>query len=185
MTDPKPLSYKQKAFIEAYLETWNASEAARRAGYAHAWQAGSRMLRNVEVKAEIEQRLGEMAMSANEVLARLSEQARVSMKDFVLPGTANLDVAALQAKGHLVKSISHTRYGVRIELHDGQAALIQMGKAHNLFVERHELSGPNGGPIKTDDDGRFDRALSALAEALREIVPGTGAKQDGDVGSTE
>lgn len=78
------LTTKQRVFVEEYLTCWNASEAARRAGYAapHNIQ-GPRLLSNVSIQTEIQRRLAEKAMSANEVLARLAEHARGSMGDFL------------------------------------------------------------------------------------------------------
>lgn len=37
--------------------------------------------------------------------------------------------------------------GLKIKLHDKRAALVDMGKHLGIFVERHEHSGPDGGPI--------------------------------------
>lgn len=43
------LSPRRLAFVQAYAATGNATEAARRAGYAHPTQQGSRLLRCVDV----------------------------------------------------------------------------------------------------------------------------------------
>ena len=52
----------QKAFADYYLETSNATESAKKAGYSEktAYSQGQRLLKNVEVKAYIEERLGEI-----------------------------------------------------------------------------------------------------------------------------
>jgi hypothetical protein len=61
----------------------NGSEAARRAGYTgKADVIGSRLLGDVSIKARVEQRVNEIAMSADEVLIGLSEQARGDIGEF-------------------------------------------------------------------------------------------------------
>lgn len=136
------LSPKQQIFIEAYLETWNATEAARRAGYADAGirVAGHRMLTNANVAAEIRLRIAERTMGADEALVRLAEQARAAYSAYIT-AAGTVDVARLVAdgKGHLIKAIKETQYARNIEFYDAQAALIQIGKHHKLFVD-----GPSG-----------------------------------------
>jgi phage terminase small subunit len=82
-TAPGELSQKQLAFVESYLTTWNATEAARRAGYAHPNKQGPRLLVHEGIRAVISARLAALRMSADEVLARLSDQAAGSMADFL------------------------------------------------------------------------------------------------------
>ncbi len=56
------LNAKQKAFVDAYLRTRNATQSAITAGYssASAHVNGPRLLENASVKAEIESRLSEV-----------------------------------------------------------------------------------------------------------------------------
>ncbi|NIO43164.1 MAG: terminase small subunit, partial [Burkholderiales bacterium] len=74
------LTNKQRAFIESYLQCWNATQAARDAKYegndVTLASVGYENLRKPQIRERIKQRLNTMAMSADEVLARLSEQAR-------------------------------------------------------------------------------------------------------------
>lgn len=142
------LKAQQQAFVEHYLETWNAAEAARRAGYSAktARQQGSRLLTKVDVRQAIEARLAGLSMGANEVLARLTDQASASMEDFVNPeklGVRVVDLkrAADRGKLHLVKKVTETQHGLSVELHDPQVALIQLGRALGLFVDKTEHSG--------------------------------------------
>lgn len=142
------LRVQQQAFVEHYLETWNASEAARRAGYSKktAGQQGHRLLKNVEVRRLIEARLAELSMGPNEVLARLTEMATSSMEDFINPDKLGVRVvdlkrAAERGKMHLVKKVAETQHGLAIELHDQQAALVQLGRFHGLFIDKQEHSG--------------------------------------------
>lgn len=148
------LTKKQQVFIENYLITWNATESARRANYAYPNVEGPKNLVNPSIKAEIEARLSEMKMSADEVLTRLADLARVDMSDFItfedgirLP-FVDLKKAKDAGKLHLVKKIKYNAQGhLEFELHDPIAPLLNVGKAVGLFADRVEHSGPGGGPI--------------------------------------
>lgn len=142
------LSKKQQAFVEHYLREWNATRAALLAGYAErsARQQGSRLLSNDDIQAVIQARLDELKMSADEVLLRLADQARATMDDFIDPERKDVDLvrAAERGKLHLVKKFSRSTgktETVTIELHDAQAALVQIGRHHKLFTDRTEIPG--------------------------------------------
>jgi phage terminase small subunit len=136
------LNDKQQAFVEAYLATWNASEAARQADYAKPGQQGHRLLKNVEIEAEIKQRIAEKAMTADEVLVRLAEQARNEHGAYIsTSGAIDLRRLIADGKGHLIKGIKRTQFGDNIEFYDAQAALVHIGKHHGLFTDKVEHSG--------------------------------------------
>lgn len=148
------LTHKQQAFIDAYLSCgFNASEAARRAGYrGKANVTGARLLANVSISAEIKRRVKERAMSADEVLARLAEQARGTIEDFLTAqGHLSLQKARQAGKMHLLKRLRRRRDGWALELYSAQAALIVIGKAHKLFTRWIEITGENGQPIHVAD----------------------------------
>ncbi len=135
------LNNKRRIFIEEYLRTWNASEAARRAGYAHPGSQGHRLLKNVEIEAEIQRRLNELKMGADEVLIRLSGMARADISEFI-NDYGGIDWDKVRAQGYLIKKIRHNRgKNSEIELHDAQSALQLIGKHHKLFTDRVEHSG--------------------------------------------
>jgi hypothetical protein len=91
--------------------------------------------------------MAEHAMPADEVLARLAEQARGTMAAFLKtnadgePTGFNLGP---DTPPHLIKKVSFTDKGVAFELYDAQAALVQIGKVHGLFTDRTEHSGTIG-----------------------------------------
>lgn len=76
--ESKPLTRKQRVFVAEYLKTWNASEAARRAGYSEktAYAIGSELLRKPEIKAVVDACLSEIQMSTDEAIARNTEIGR-------------------------------------------------------------------------------------------------------------
>ena len=141
------LTGKRAVFVEEYLRTRNASEAARVAGYAHPGAEGYRLLKIAEIADEVSRRTSELAMSADEVLLRLADQARGNMADFVtfVEGVRvpilDLSKAERVGKMHLVKKLKYTADGgVEFELYDAQAALVQLGKVHKLFTDKQDVT---------------------------------------------
>lgn len=144
------MNAQQERFIEAYVETRNASEAARRAGYSAktARQQGSRLLTKVAVQAALAERLTPI-ITSDEVLERLTSHARGTMANFIdVDDSGNVRVSLKNAKAygqlHLIKKIKTTRRvseeytetTVELELYDAQAALVQLGKYYRLFTDR-------------------------------------------------
>jgi phage terminase small subunit len=149
------LTTKQKAFVHHYLACWNASEAVRRMDYkgTNADVIGSEYLVKPGIQAAIQSRLSELKMSADEVLTRLTEHARGSIASFLVTNDTGAPTGFNLAPDrplHLVKKVSITDKGISFEIHDSQTALALLGKAHGLFTDRVEHSGPNGGPIRTE-----------------------------------
>ena len=89
------LTEKQKRFIDYYIETGNASEAARRAGYSEktAGWIGQENLQKPTIKAAIDARLKELEdkriAKADEVLQFLTSALRGEVKEerVVVEGT--------------------------------------------------------------------------------------------------
>ena len=81
------LTEKQKAFADAYIETGNQTEAARRAGYSSktAYSIGNENLKKPEVSAYIKERMAELeaqrVASADEVMRFFSSVMRGEVKD--------------------------------------------------------------------------------------------------------
>jgi phage terminase small subunit len=136
------LNKRQRLFIEEYLACWNATEAARRAGYSRAAWMGWHNLKHPVIHDEIQRRLDERAMAANEVLALLADHARGSFADFLVRDPQNnlilldLDKAELRGKLHLIKKITIGKESINLELHDAQNALVQLARYHQLLSDR-------------------------------------------------
>ena len=149
------LTNKQRLFIDAYLECFNATEAARRAGYrgnnVTLGAVGYENLNKPQIALHIKKRLSESAMSADEALSRLAEMARSDMGDFISydsdTGDFIIDWQAARGRTHLIKSIKHTAHGIAIELHDSQSAIDKILKAGGEYVQKHELTGAGGEPL--------------------------------------
>lgn len=157
-TQLKTPTKKQRVFIEEYLRCWNASEAARRAGYKKkANVIGSELVANSSIKAVIEKRISEMKMDTDEVLSRLASFARGSLQPFIRitdTGFAEFDFSHPDAKNnlHLIKKIKTKRKilvegkgedaetweheWVEVELHDPVHCLELIGKHKKLFEDK-------------------------------------------------
>jgi len=185
-TKQRPLTDKQKVFIECYLQCWNASEAARLAGYSvsSARVAGHRLITNDNVLSAINARISELKMGADETLVRLASHARSSMETFVNvreDGAAELDLTkAEEAKAlHLIKKLKTTRRTIKngesevtteIELHDSQAALVVLGKHHKLFTEKVLHGNDPDNPLHDSDEDIRKAVQSEMSEWRKSIA---------------
>jgi phage terminase small subunit len=155
------LTARQLAFIDKYFEcNLNATEAARQMGYKHPQVQGPRMLSNVrEIRDTINQKLTEMHMGADEVLARLTEQARGIQGDY-LTEQGKIDFKKLKedGKGYLVQGLKPTKFGTEVQFPSSQTALLNIGKQHGLFSDRHI--------IETKVEKELDSILATLEETL-------------------
>lgn len=136
------LTIKEQMFVEAYLQTWNGAEAARRAGYKHPDRLGSRKLKEPEIREAVQARMKAVAMDTDEALARLAEQARASIADFFhwSDGVFRVDWDAVQQRGHLLRVIRPTKAGVVLEMVDQQAALRDVLKHHGQLTDKSEAT---------------------------------------------
>lgn len=191
------LSNKQRAFVEHYLMCWNASEAARRAGYKNrANTAGAQLMSNNAIKAAIDARLADLQMSADEIKVRFTDQARGSMADFINTETDEIDLDKAETAGrlHLLKSFSHTRTSsehsssvtMRIELYDAQTALGNLARMRGMYLDKTALTDPSGeneyGGVTPD---QRDRAIAAFADAVRAGLLAARPDGTGAVGAAE
>ena len=163
MSDARKLTKKQQVFIDEYLKCFNASEAARRAGYsAHsARQTGSDLLNEAYISEQIQARLAEVHMSADEALKLTADIARgdiAQLMDISSVGFS-LDMSKAQSLGltGLIKKVKQktTIYQAKkeseddrevteleIELYDKQAALRDILKIHGRFAELGDKNNP-------------------------------------------
>jgi phage terminase small subunit len=172
---------RQKIWLEEYLKTWNATEAAYRAGYANPPSAGGKLLAKPHLKAAIAERINERVMGANEVLVRLAEHARAEYSRYLRPN-ATVDLAAMERDGmlHLVKNFKHTRNGIMVEFHDVQAALLHIGRHHQLFTDKVNVSGEIELKEHASATERILSRIDSVAARLRAQSNPAEPRADGD-----
>jgi phage terminase small subunit len=182
------LSLKQKRFVEAYLVTGNATEAARRAGYNATEDAlrviGCENLTKLSIKRRIQARLSDAHVTANEVIGTLASQMRGDITDlFNESGGFSIQEIRDKGLGHLIKKVKLKREWedagedeakipvdiIEIEFHNSQAAAQQLCKV--LGIERE--------PAPNDSDAKKELARVMLEkrmlsctreEAIEELV---------------
>jgi len=149
------LTYKQQAFVEHYLggARWNASEAARRAGYKHPGPQGSRLLKNVKIRARIIGRLAEMGATTEALMARWLQRIGVDISPFVTGRGLNVQELKEAGLGFLIKGVRKTAHATNIELRDPDKAEEMLAKHLGMFVERREHSGEVTAIVKTVGGG--------------------------------
>ena len=137
----RPLSYRQRLFVEFYLGESSKSpvDAARRAGYRWPEKLGPRLVKNGGVQAAIDARVATAAMASNEVLARLADVASFNLLEFMdvdKDGVVKADLELVKRLdlGHLIKRVRINKDGTQdIELEPRVPALVKLGEHYKLW----------------------------------------------------
>ena len=157
----KKLTAKQKAFVSEYLVDLNATAAATRAGYSakNASRIGHELLNKSQVQAAIKKALEERQkrteITQDQVVIELARIAFGSARDVMEwgPGGVQLrpsseltpDQAAMVVE--VSETTSQNGGSLRLKTHDKVKALELLGKHLGMFLDRHEITGPNGGGL--------------------------------------
>ena len=96
------------------------------AGYEFPAEEAYRLLRNAQVRARIDERLAEVAMTANEVLSELSDIGRAEWRDFI-------EILEWDDEGNPLR--------VKMDLGSKVKSLELLGKHHQLFTENVNVGG--------------------------------------------
>lgn len=151
MANKRKLTEKQKKFCDYYIETGNATEAARRAGYSPRTvsEIGYENLNKPHLKAYIDKRLAELESQriadAKEVLQYLTA---------VLRGEVDEEVVVVESTGDFMSRARTLRKetGVR----DRNKAAELLAKRYGLLTERINLAGDVAIQIVDDIEAEDD-----------------------------
>jgi len=168
---------KQKKFIDYYLITLNGVESARRAGYQGDYSTlgvvAHENLKKPKIKEEIEKRLSKLAMSADEVLFRLTEQSKATLEHFIQfqnDGTFWVDLDKAKDAGvlHLAKEVkqdkkvyrdkdgnTETTYRTAVKIHDSQSALDKLMRYYGLYNDSTRVKTWKDDIVQALIDGRL------------------------------
>ena len=193
----RELTPKQKAFVAEYLVDLNATQAASRAGYSDG-NYGRQLLTNPNVEAALAKafsaRQQRTEITADRVLQELALIAFANHGDYFdwdeeracyipkrdLTREQMAAISAMESEQEVLfegrgadrEPVGSVRK-LKIRMHDKLAALREIGK-HLGIAERHELSGPNGGPIEhsvTETREKVARRLDAIGGRIAALAP--------------
>ena len=169
-----PLTSKQALFVEEYLKDMNGKQAAIRTGYsAKSAEVQASILLSYPmvseaVRKEIEARTKRNHMDADEVLQELARLARSNVLDYVSydrsGGVAIKDSSELtKEQARAIAEVSETVNAqgarqIKFKLHDKIKALSNLAKHLGLLNDKHEITGPGGGPVPAELIIRFSSA---------------------------
>lgn len=168
------LTGQQKLFVHEYMVDMNALQACIRAGYSAktATTMSAKLMVKPHIKAAIAKRMDKRTaktdITAERVLQEYAKIAFADIKDFLRYGTEKTEVdrddegrpiyaykQVVDAKpseeidGTLVNEVSIGKDGTfKFKLHDKKGALDSVAKHLGMFVDKTEVSGPNGGPVE-------------------------------------
>ena len=128
------LNIKQKRFADEYLICSNATEAAKKAGYSEktAYSIGQRLLKKVEVKSYIDERL---KILESEKIAQADEVMQYFTK--VLRGEETEEVVVIEGQGDGVTKARKIKK--EISPKDKLKAAELLGKRYGLFTDKLQL----------------------------------------------
>lgn len=113
----RPLTTKQRLFVEAYLANPNATEAARKAGYSGdsnaLGQRGNELVKNSKIAKLLNARVEAVAITTNEWLVEVAELARGAEKE-----SDRLTAYGLLGKSLNLTNNSNVNMNAKIEIEE-------------------------------------------------------------------
>lgn len=180
--DPAELSAREARFVSEYLIVGNGAEAARRAGYAEksAKVTAARLLTKANLLAAIEEGQKKAAEKAEVNLDRLLRRLMlIAEADPRLiakwgPGGVELleSVKLSKDEAAIIASVQQTQHGVGFKTHDPLAAITLLLKYLGVLKEKHEHTGPDGGPVQVDLSQCTDEELVLLRRIVGKTTAG-------------
>ena len=141
------LTERQKRFVDFYIQTANASEAARRAGYSEkmSTKIASNALKNRAIREAIDERLAQLASEriadTREILEYLTA---------VMRGDSSDEMAMNIGLGHGVTRAE--KIALKVSSKDRLRAAELLAKIHGMFINRQELEISGNVPVVIRDD---------------------------------
>jgi len=162
------INHKQRRFIEEYLVDLNATQAAIRAGYSErsAVVIGCRLLIKDNIAAELQKLRQKISEKTELTVDRvLLEYKRLALLDIrkafdkegnlkpihewdddtaaAIAGVEAEDIYEGTGENRAITGRLH-----KVKLSDKRAALDSIGRHLGMFIDKSEISGPNGRPIE-------------------------------------
>jgi len=161
------LTGRQQQFVLAYLKCFNATKAAREAGYAEstATHESWLLLSNIGVAAAISEELDIRGLTPEHIKVAVAEIAfgadLADFEDFLQKGTSLTTLRENGVNTQFIKAavINRTETGEnrRIEMHDRLAALEKLIRVMGMVTEKREIKGGLGIDLSQMSDAELKR----------------------------
>lgn len=141
------LTIKQKRFIDFYIQSANAAESARKAGYSakSARYVGLELLAKPNIQAAIQSRLAELdserTADTKEILEYLTKVMRGNAEEEVV---MNIGTGKGYSKAEKVKAQVGAKERIK--------AAELLAKVHGLFISKQEIELTGSLPVVIRDD---------------------------------
>ena len=191
MAEQRPLTPKQERFCEEYLIDLNATQAAIRAGYSekNAGKIGFQLIEKTRIQAALKEAQAALSQRTQITQDRvLREYAKLGffdprklfngdgspvpiqdLDDDTAAAIAGLDV--LEVYEGTGADRVFTGYIKKYKIANKIGALDSMAKHLGLFIDRQEITGPDGGPLQMQVSriaGMTETELDAARKLLAE-----------------
>ena len=147
------LNIQQQKFVDCYVLTMNAKEAATMAGYAHPGQQGSRLLKHPGVKKAVQQAVADasatIGVDREWIVSKIVNAITVA-EQAITPALGKSGKPIKDAEGNFIMRRDNATIMRGLEL---------LAKIHGLFVEKVELQ-----QTSADFNDRLDRGKELVEQ---------------------
>lgn len=189
-TEYDKLPAKQQRFVDEYCVDSNGTQAAIRAGYSPktANEQGSRLLANISVKRAVKEKKAEIAeeskLKASDVI---DELRKIAFSDITQVMSFSASKAKIKPSRTLsedakkiVASVSQTKAGLTVKLHDKVKALELLGRYLNIFTDRVEVEGRGLGLILNMNAPVSENSENSRCVEVDKVSQDSAADSDSD-----
>jgi len=192
---PKPrnkLTYKEQRFVEELIVDWNITRAAEAAGYKSPRSSGYQQFYKPRIRAAIQRALGRQQIRTQiSADGALNEMGRIAFCDLrqafdekgnpkniqdipedVAKAISSIEVITNSGK----EDDEKTSYTNKVRFWDKVKALKEIGNHYNMFTERREHTGKDGGPIEhsVNYEQKLRDAKQRAQQARSDVGDGSG-----------
>ncbi len=142
------LTEKQQRFCDEYLIDYNATQAAIRAGYSEktAYSQGQRLLKKVEIKTYIDEKLAEISSQKTAEAQEVMEYLTAVMR-----GESESEIVVVEGCGDGCSEARRIKKAP--DEKDRLKAAELLGKRYGLFTDKLNVTGVVPVQIVDDSDG--------------------------------
>lgn len=155
------LTIKQKRFVDEYIISGNATDAAIKAGYSkkYAGQNADKLLKNTKVRQYIDVRLKELddaaIMKQEEVLKLLTKTGRREEQEYIVVTVKNKKSYFNEDGNRITEETEEPKVvPIPAKLSDANKALELLGKRYGTWTEKVDLEIIKPEIVFDVDDGK-------------------------------